>query len=98
MQQVLIHSRAQLDAEARAGLQRQLTARKMHDCWERLPELRLPVLVCGGEDDGICPPQNLRNLAAQIPGATLQFFHGGHGFYLEDPRALPVVREFLTGV
>lgn len=95
MLQFTAHARQELDAEAWRGLQHQLSARKNHDCYHRLPQLRVPVLVCGGEDDGICPPDNLRALAQQIPQAELQLFAGGHGFYLENQQVLPKVLEFL---
>ncbi|WP_338849311.1 alpha/beta fold hydrolase [Massilia sp. W12] len=96
MVQVMQMGREALDAPARDGLARQLQARKMHNCWERLPQIAAPTLVCGGIDDGICPPPNLENIARSIPGAQLQMFSGGHGFYMEDQRVLPAVKAFLA--
>ena len=88
-------ARENLSEEDWIGLQRQLGARIGHDCWDRLPQLRLPVMVCGGEDDALCPPQNLQMLASQIPGARLQMFQGGHGFYMEDASAPSAILDFL---
>ena len=77
------------------GRRRQLQARQGHDTWDRLTELRLPVMVCGGLFDGIAPPQVLLALARRIPGAALEFFQGGHQFLTQDPRAMPRVAAFL---
>ena len=49
-----------------------------HDTYARLPQLTMPTLVCAGRYDGIAPLANAEALAAQIPGATLQVFDGGH--------------------
>ncbi len=95
MQNDIRSARENMTNEARIGLQRQLGARMQHDTWQRLPQINFPVLLCGGVDDELCPPQNLHNLAQQIPGAQLQMFKGGHGFYMEDPRAATAIREFL---
>lgn len=67
--------------EGRAG---QLTAVGGHDTWERLPELRAPVLVVHGDEDGIVPVQNARNLASQIRGARLKIYpNAKHIFFIE---------------
>ena len=78
------------------GARRQLEARANHDTWERLPQLGLPVLVCGGSHDGQATPEVVKNLAARIPGASLEFFDGGHLFLNEDPKAFPAVSRFLA--
>jgi 3-oxoadipate enol-lactonase len=78
------------------GARRQIEARRMHDTWERLPGLRLPVWVFGGRYDGIAAPEAVERLAGRIPGAKLEFFEGGHLFYLQDARALERIREVLS--
>jgi pimeloyl-ACP methyl ester carboxylesterase len=50
----------------------------------RHPSLRLPVYICGGRYDGIAPPANLEALHKQIPGARLEFFEGGHLFFMQE--------------
>ena len=86
------------DPAAKAkGAQRQLEARRAHDTWDRLGDIRAPTLVCGGRYDGIAPADNSRNLAERIPDATLEFFEGGHGFLLEDRRAFQRIAAFLGG-
>ena len=55
-----------------------------------------PTLVCGGRFDGIAPPANSEFLARAIPGARLAMFDGGHGFFMQDPAALPAIIGFLA--
>ena len=79
-----------------AGLARQLEARRHHDTWDRLPAIDVPTLVAAGRHDGISPPENSRRLAAQIPGARLELFEGGHAFLFQDPAAWPAITAFLS--
>ena len=83
------------DPAQRAGSLRQLGARRGHDTWERLPELKMPVSVFVGCYDTIATPEVQRRLAERIPGATFQEFAGGHLFFVQDPRAAPVIAEAL---
>lgn len=84
------------DHEGIAGARGQLDARRWHDTWDRLPNLDVPTLVCGGRRDGIAPPPNLEALASRIPGARLEFFDGGHLFLLQDPKAFGAIVDFLS--
>jgi 3-oxoadipate enol-lactonase len=77
------------------GATAQLKARAQLDAYDRLPELRMPVLVCGGRFDGIAPPANQDALCRQIPQAELAMFDGGHPFLRQDPAALPRIAAFL---
>jgi 3-oxoadipate enol-lactonase len=79
------------------GARRQLEARAQHDTYERLPTLRMPVYLCGGRYDGSATPANLEAMQKQIPRAQLEFFEGGHLFFLQDPRAFERIRAFLQG-
>jgi 3-oxoadipate enol-lactonase len=79
------------------GQRLQLEARSHHDTSDRLGSIACPTLVAGGQYDGIAPPPNSEFLAAHIPGARLRLFDGGHGFFLQDPEALPVIVDFLGG-
>lgn len=87
----------QASAEQTTGARMQLEARRHHDTYDRLGELRMPVYVCGGTRDGIAPRENVKVLAARIPGARLGFFEGGHLFRVQDRRAWPSIIEFLRG-
>jgi 3-oxoadipate enol-lactonase len=79
-----------------AGARRQLEARIAHDTWERLPQIKCPVLIAAGKYDGIAPPENQERMASQIPRVTLRFFEGGHIFLFEDPAAYPAIIDFLA--
>ena len=84
-------------AEQRRGELAQLAARSHHDVWERLPKITAPTLVAGGRFDGIAPPANSEAIAAQIPGATLRLYEGGHLFFVQDRTAMPEIVSFLAG-
>jgi len=84
------------EAETPAGLTHQLAARAEHDTADRLGSIACPTLVAGGRFDGIAPPANSEFLAGAIPGARLEMFDGGHGFFMQDPAALPAIVSFLA--
>lgn len=77
------------------GARRQLEARITHDVYEQLPNLQMPVLVCGGRYDGIAPAANLQAIHRQLPYASMELFEGGHWFFLQDPRAFKRILKFL---
>lgn len=74
----------------------QLAARRDHDCYDALPGLTMPTLLCAGRFDGIAPLANMEALAAAMPQATLQVFEGGHLFLREDRAAWPAILQWLT--
>jgi 3-oxoadipate enol-lactonase len=84
------------EGEAVPGLTNQLAARAEHDTAGRLGSITCPTLVCGGRFDGIAPPANSEFLARAIPGARLEMFDGGHGFFMQDATALPSIITFLS--
>lgn len=64
--------------------QRQLQAAFAFDAAARVGEINVPTLVITGDADLIVPHENSLNLAAAIPGATLQVIRGGsHAFFIE---------------
>jgi 3-oxoadipate enol-lactonase len=79
------------------GARHQLEARIGHDTFERLPDLTMPVLICGGRYDAISPESNLRALDRHIRRSRLAFFEGGHRFLLQDERAFEHIGAFLKG-
>jgi len=79
------------------GVWRQLEARALHDTYDRLSNLRMPVYICGGRYDGIATPANLEAMQKQIPGSRLELFEGGHLFFIQDPRAFERIVAFLQG-
>jgi pimeloyl-ACP methyl ester carboxylesterase len=74
----------------------QYAAVREHDSWDRLPELRMPVLVLHGSEDEVMPPGNAEVIAERIPGAKLVLLEGlGHMFWHEDPeRAAQAILDF----
>ena len=78
------------------GARRQLEARAGHNTWDRLTQLRMPVMIAAGEFDGIAPRSIQLNLKSRIPQAELHFFKGGHLFLIHDPDAMPTMMQFLT--
>ncbi len=80
------------------GQVRQIAARADHDCWDALPRITHDVLVCGGLYDGQAPRDAVKNLASRLPHATLRWYTGGHGFYIECPDYWDDVAAFVVGV
>ena len=87
---------APLSDEARRGAAGQLQARRHHDVHDRLGAITCPTIVACGRYDGIAPPENSEAIAAQIAGADLRVYEGGHLFFLQDDRALPDIFAFLA--
>ena len=83
------------DNEPTLGARLQLAARANHDVWDRLPKLQMPVLIAAGRYDGLAPPENQEALCTAIPHAEIHWFDGGHGFFMEDPTALPEIGDWL---
>jgi 3-oxoadipate enol-lactonase len=77
------------------GARRQLEARARHDTWDRLDQIRCPVMLAAGRYDGVALPETQERMASRIPGAELKFFDGGHLFMIQDRAALPAMIEFL---
>lgn len=78
-----------------AGALRQLQARAQHDTFDRLHAITQPVLLAGGELDGIAPAANMQAMAARLPQAELQFFAGGHMFLIQDKTAYPYIIQWF---
>lgn len=79
------------------GQRRQWEAVQAWDAYDRLPELRVPVLVLHGSEDQVIDVENARILAARIPGAELAVLEGaGHVYHSEQPeRADEIVLDFV---
>ncbi len=82
-------------AEQTPGEISQLLARRDHDCWDRLPSMTMPTLIAAGRHDGIAPPSNQGALLARLPDARIEWFDGGHAFFIEDRSSYPKMIEFL---
>lgn len=79
------------------GARRQIEARAAHDTYDRLDQIRCPVLIAAGLYDGIALPETQRKMASRIPNAHLAFFEGGHMFMIQDRAANPAMVTFLKG-
>src|SRR5215207_9140548 len=67
---------------------RQLQAAVAFDAAARVGGIEAPTLVITGDEDVIVPHENSLNLAAAIPGASLQVIGGGsHAFFVEQAEA-----------
>ena len=82
--------------EAERGEIEQLEARRHHDVWDRLSAITAPTIVAAGRYDGIAPPENSERIVERIPDARLRVYEGGHGFFAQDPTALPEILDFLA--
>lgn len=94
--------RAMIAATPVAGIVGALGAmRDRPDSRPLLAELgEMPVLVIGGTEDAITPPEEIRHLAAAIPGAGLALIEGaGHLTPVERPEeVVAALRKFLTSL
>jgi len=68
--------------------------------FERLGELKMPVLVINGDDDRLVPTSRSWELYARIPGSSLTIYpSAGHGFIWQHAeRVAKDVNQFLDGI
>lgn len=76
------------------GYANQVKAVLKHDTFHRLPQISGPTLVYGGLYDGSNPPEEIRRLAGQIPGARCEFAESGHGSWYFDPAVWEKIISF----
>jgi pimeloyl-ACP methyl ester carboxylesterase len=68
-----------------------------HDAWDRLPGLKMPVLVLGGTEDRIVSGEASRELASRIPDALLHMFEGySHGAFEQAADFHEWILDFFT--
>ncbi|HET6683026.1 MAG TPA: alpha/beta hydrolase [Gaiella sp.] len=84
-------------AQAPAAWAAQAGAGAAFDAYDRLGDLRAPVLVQHGSEDVVVDPRNGELLAGLLPDARLEDFEGcGHLFFWEEPeRFVSSVAAFL---
>jgi pimeloyl-ACP methyl ester carboxylesterase len=94
---VMVAARSRLDKgpERLRGEREQLLARSHHDVTDRLARITSPTMVVAGRYDGIAPLANSEAIVSRIQGSELRVYEGGHVFFLQDPRAIADVLEFL---
>lgn len=81
--------------DSKRGARLQLEARMHHDTYAQLKNIDLPVYLCGGKYDGICPQENMLAIHEQIKNSTIKFFEGGHLFLVQDKTANQAICSFL---
>lgn len=75
--------------------ERQIFARKGHDTFDRLPQLKMPVYICGGRFDRTAPLENQIALLKQIQHSRLTIFEGSHMLLWQDRLAFETISQFL---
>ncbi|WP_433557865.1 alpha/beta fold hydrolase [Pseudonocardia xinjiangensis] len=60
-----------------------------------LAKIGVPTLVMTGTGDDFVAPAHSHEIADGVPGARLVEIAGGHGFWMENPDTVAVLREFL---
>ncbi len=70
---------------------------KRFDLFPEVGAIRCPTLILGGELDPITTAEDVKELAAAIPGSRLQLFpDAGHGVFRDKPaETLSVIRDFI---
>lgn len=70
---------------------------RTYDSRAQLPNITVPTLVIGAEQDWICPPQFSEDIAQAIPNATLEVVaNSGHSIRADAPEVLlKLISEFL---
>ena len=67
-----------------------------HDTYDLLPQISVPTLVIGGQQDQVVGIESSREIARQIPGAELKIYpQWGHGLYEEATDFNQTVLDFL---
>lgn len=85
---------AESNPERQIFAARQIGARKGHDTYERLPQIKVPTYICAGRYDKTAPIENQLALLQQIPHARLTFFEGSHMVLWQDPFAFESIASF----
>jgi 3-oxoadipate enol-lactonase len=70
-----------------------------HNVLDRLHELRVPVTCLAGANDVSVPPDQVREIAENTPGATFTVIDAPHMAYLEEPELVAqVITDHLAAV
>jgi pimeloyl-ACP methyl ester carboxylesterase len=66
--------------------ERQAAGIMQFNAYDRLPQIKCPVLIVHGDKDVLVPPENAQIIKSRIPHAELSMVHGGgHAFQSADP-------------
>lgn len=78
--------------------QRQIAARKGHNTYSRLSQLKMPVYLVAGRYDNVAPIKNQLALLSKIPQAKLSIFNGSHLVLWQDPLAFESIINFFKKI
>jgi len=84
-----------LNKQKNNGKLLQLEARKNHDTFNNLKNIKCPTFIAGGLFDGIAPKDNIDILNTLIMNSKKKFYKGGHAFFLESPQAWEDIINFF---
>ena len=70
---------------------------RVHSAEDLLPHIDVPLLICAGEKDHLCPPATQQRMHELSSGSELVWFaEGHHTLPLDEPEALnKAIGEFL---
>jgi 3-oxoadipate enol-lactonase len=83
--------------QSEQGFFRQAEALLSYQAAPNLASLRVPTAVLVGEHDQLTPPYLSEQLAAAIPGATMQVLPGAHSGFVEYPDAWTAAIRSVLG-
>lgn len=77
-------------------LKKHYFASKLHDAWDRLPNMEPEALILHGALDDLTPVENAELMAELIPNVRLEIIPDGlHGYFVESQLATDIALEFL---
>jgi len=74
----------------------QLRARSHHDVFDKLQEMKMPVLCCAGENDCVATPASMLKMANKIQNGEFKLYKGGHGFIKEKNDSVADIASFIS--
>ncbi len=99
MKQMMLMGMAAIPPTPPEAIERTAAGISTFDAYERLPQIRCPVLIVHGEKDILINPGNAQILKSRLPQAELFMIpNAGHNFFAEDPMGIHQrIVEFLRG-
>jgi 3-oxoadipate enol-lactonase len=99
MKQMMLMGMAAIPPTPPEAIDRTAAGIMSFDSYERLPQIRCPVLIAHGDKDILIKPANAEILKSRIPQAELFMIpNAGHNFFAEDPMGVHQrIVAFLKG-
>ena len=83
---------------AREGAKRQLAARKEHNTFDRLGQIKAETLVLAGQFDGIAALTAQQAMADAVPASRLETVDAPHNVFLQNERTYRLITAFFNNV